>query len=104
MSKTFTYTKITEKVYLEGTDEYEEFGEDFEYEVDDEQLLDAVVDLVFDDYFRKTELVDISNYGYEVRKGIRKFIEDDYDLFEKLVEDYEDRLKDYFEEEAMEDY
>lgn len=101
MSKTFIYTKITKTVYLANTDENEEFGEEFEYEVDDEMLLDTVTELIFDDYFRKSGLMSANKYGWFTRKALKKFIEDT-DSLEQLVKYYEDSLKDYFEEEAME--
>lgn len=102
MSKTFTYTKITQKVYLANTDEYEEFGDDFDYTVDDEDLLDAIVDFVFSDYFKDTELVDYSDYERTVKNGLKEFINDN-DILDQLVENYEDELYDYFRDEAFED-
>lgn len=104
MSKTFTYTKITGRTYCGYSDEYEYDGVEFDYEVDKDQLLDEVVNLVFDDYFSKNE--DISGFvgrTVSIKEGIRKFIED-YDLLDALVDDYEDWLKEIFEDEAMEYY
>lgn len=104
MNKTFTYTKIDKVVYDEERDDYEEYGVEFEYEVDNTQLLDEVVDLVFDDYFSKND--DISGYvgrTVSVKDGIKKFIKD-YDLLDKLVDDYEDILKEIFEQEALDSY
>lgn len=102
MNKTFTYTIPVKRLYTPNLEDYEEETVDIRYEVDEEQLLDAVVDLVFEDYFMNTELVDKSNYGYAVRQGLRKFIGYS-DQLEQLVKDYEDRLKDYFEEDAIEE-
>lgn len=103
MSKTFTYEFVKKVVYLENSDETEEIIDSFDYEVFDEELLYAVADFVYDNYFSKTELADGCAYGSFVRKNIRRFIED-FDLLEMLVENYEDELKDYFEDEAMEYY
>lgn len=100
--KTFTYQKVTNRVYSPILDDYVEETDDICYNVDDKQLLSAVVDLVFEDYFMNTELVDRCNYGSAVRNGLKKFIEDN-DNLDQLVEDYEDRLKDYFEEDAIDE-
>lgn len=91
MSKTFTYTKITQHVYLESTDEYEEFGFEFDYEVDDEDLRHALADIISTEYF------DDYNKGYD---KVHKFIYD-LDLVDTLVESYKDELRDYFEDEAF---
>ena len=90
MEKTFYYV-----------DEYQE--KEFEYTVYENKLLDAVVDLVFEDYFTKSILYGNCDYGKAVRKGIEDFITT-YDLLEQLVEDYEYELKEYFEEDAFEEY
>ena len=95
MSKVFTYSKIIGRVYLEGTDEYEEYDEEFEYEVEDDELLDAVADIVLGVYF---DGCDVS-----IKEGLKDFIKDNGNLAE-LVEDYEDELKDIFRQEAFEFY
>jgi hypothetical protein len=103
MSKTFYYTAIKEVVYLEDSDEYEEFGEDFEYEVEESQLVDAMVNILFREYYGKTEISDYCEYTDIVKKGLKGIIEDSCSI-EKLAEDYEDKLKEYFKEDAMEYY
>lgn len=95
MSKVFTYSKIIGRVYLEGTDEYEEYDEEFEYEVDDDELLDAVADIVLGVYFNGCDVA--------IKEGLKAFIEDNGNLAE-LVEAYEYELKDMFEKEAFEFY
>lgn len=94
MSKVFTYSKIIGRVYLEGTDEYEEIDEEIEYEVDDDKLLDAVADIVLNVYF---------DGDFSIKEGLKAFIEDNGNL-DELVEDYEDALKDIFRQEAFEFY
>ena len=103
MSKTFTYTKIVKECYLENSDEFEYEGIDFDYEIEDSDLIDAVSFLVYQDYFNSGELSCEVRYVDKVNKGIRQFIEDN-DLLEELVERYEDELKEYFEEDAMNYY
>lgn len=94
MSKTFKYTKITK---ICGD---EQFGEEFEYEVSEEELLEAVACLVFENYFKNTELCLRCDYVGDVRKALKRFINDN-DNLEDLVEDYEDELKEMFEDEAF---
>lgn len=103
MKKSFTYGKIVKSVYLEYSDENEDFVEEFEYEVDHKQLLEAVVDLVYEEYFMESKLADRCDYSYSVKKSLREFIIDN-DNLEELVERYEYELKNYFEEEAFEMY
>ena len=59
MSKTFKYYVITKSEYSPEIDETVEETEEFEYEVDDEELLDAVTDFIYDDYFSNTDISDI---------------------------------------------
>ena len=92
MSKTFTYTKITEVGEVHGS--LEEYGEEFEYEVDDLELKNVIVDLIWQDSFSKfSEQSGIKN-------AIKNFI-DENDLLDTFVDQYEDCLKEYFREEAF---
>lgn len=97
MSKTFTYTKITSRYYDEKRDDYEEYGFEFDYEVDDNDLLDAVVDLLIGDYFDNMDVVN------NVRQKLRCMIRD-FDMLDEFADAYEDSLKEMFEEEALENY
>lgn len=90
---TFYYTKITEVAYLDGSDEYEYDGEDFEYEVDSEQIAKEVAELVNRDYFKCGDN----------SKAIELFISD-CDILEEVAEMYYDELREIFREEAMESY
>lgn len=89
MSKKFTYEIITECGYIENSDEYDYWGDEFEYEVDYRDVEDAIVDIVASGYFNGD------------KKEIKEFL-DDYDLYDYLAETLEDELHDYFEEEAFE--
>lgn len=104
MSKTFTYTKFTGHYYCQYSDEWEEDGVEFDYEVDDEDLLPAIVDLLVDDYFMDDNGVMRNE---ELRKAVKerlsKLIEEN-DLVEPLADQYEDTLKEIFQDKAMDSY
>ena len=95
--KKFTYTKITGHYYCQYSDEWEEYGCEFDYEVDNEDLFDAVVDLLIEDYF---ESIDVTN---NVRQKLRCMITD-FDMLDEFADAYEDSLREMFEEEALENY
>lgn len=98
MSKTFSYTKITGHYYCQYSDEWEQDGVDFDFTVDDSQLLDAVVDMLYNEYFFKE--------SFAARESLKQMIEEQ-DLLETLVDGYEDKLKEHFEQDALdafEDY
>ena len=103
MSKKFIYTDVNERVYLEGTDEYEDFGEDFEYIVEDEELLKKIVNIVYRDYFSDLGIEDRPDYVAAVKRGLKDFIEDNNNL-DELADDYEDELRDLFMDDAFSTY
>lgn len=91
--KKFTYTKITGHYYCPYSDEWEEDGIEFNYDVEDDKLLDVVVDLL---YYERFE-------GKVTKEELKDFIEE-FDLLDKIADGYEDELKDIFEKEAFENY
>lgn len=93
MSKKFRYTKFTKYHYCEFSDEWEEDGVEFDYEVEDDRLLDVVVDLLYYEQFE----------GKIEKEELIAFIKE-FDLLDKIVDGYEDKLKDIFEKEAFENY
>ena len=101
MEKTFKYYRTTH-CYSNEYESYDE-GYDFEYTVDESELLEAVVDLIYEDYFydKDNELCWNVDYVTTVKKGIRSQINEE-DSLADYVDHYEDDLKDYFEDEAME--
>lgn len=104
MSKTFRYTKITGQYYLDYTDEWEEDGIEFDYEVEDEELLSEIVDLVFEDYFADDKVVCNSEEKTKaVKENLRRLFEEN-DLIGVISEQYESTIKEIFEKEAMEFY
>ncbi len=88
--KTFTYTKITSS---HGDEDY---GYEFNYTVEREDLLDAVVDIACRRYF--------SGCLWVVKRFISEFKRfiSDTDILDALVDYYEDDLKDYFKQKAYE--
>lgn len=97
MSKSFTYTKITSKYYLDYTDEWEEDGVEFEYEVSSKKCIEAISDILIEEYF----------YDFEDKKEIKSRLQDmisDNDMEETLAERYEEELKDIFREEAFDNF
>lgn len=103
MSKIFTYVFEGKGYYLQNSDEYVYDCEEFDYEVEDSDLLDEVVNLVFNEYFTNTELNDFAKYWGAVKDGLRQFIKDN-DNLDELVEYYVDELKEYFREDAYDEY
>lgn len=74
---------------MEGPAEYEDFEvtEDYEYEVDPDDVEECLFNILKDKYKEKTD------------EDIEKIIDENWDT---LVEQYEDDLKDHFEESAKE--
>lgn len=92
MSKIFTYGKIKNQVNLVDSDEFEDYADEFEYEVEDEDLLNAIIELVNSYYFNNRIK------GKDLKNFLR-----DLDVLDELFDMFEDELKDYFEERAMEE-
>lgn len=92
---TFTYSITVASGYCSATDEYDEEDISFEYEVDDERIENAIVDIIYNECF--------SSCGKQVNGNIRDFI-DTYDLWDDLWDDFKDKFEDelyvYFEDEA----
>ena len=95
MSKTFTYTKFKGHYYCQYSDEWEEDGVEFNYTVENNELLDAIVDLLYNEYFFKED--------YTLRESLKRMIEEQ-DLLDFLVEGYEDYLKEHFEQDALDSF
>lgn len=105
--KTFTYVATTKTVYLEGTDEYEDFGEEFEYDVSYDDIKEALSELIYADYFSEFEESKFefnkSLFLSRTTSGLKRFIEDYCDI-DDLIDEYYDGLKDYFERDALDSY
>ena len=104
MSKTFRYTKFTGYHYCQYSDEWEEDGVDFDYEVDDDKLLPKIVNLLFEDYFGDDKVIcDSEERTKEVKERLTRLI-DESDLVEEFADQYEDTLKEIFQDEALDFY
>lgn len=111
MSKTFRYTRqCGPSYYSEETDEDFCDEESFDYEVDSDQVSDACAELTYDDFF-STKLKQIPEVkdNKELQKQLRKVIQQgisqfisELDVSDQTEEYFEESLKDYFEEDAME--
>jgi hypothetical protein len=104
MSKTFRYTKFTGHYYCQYSDEWEEDGVDFDYAVDNEKLLPVIVNLLFEDYFEDIDLISDDEELTKLIKTKLSAMVEDGDLVEGFADQYEDTLKEIFQEEAMEWY
>ena len=93
MSKIFKYSRIVGEYHIGESDEYE--TEEFIYEVNDEDLLDEVVNILYKQYF-KGDKAQPEKIKFEIRQLIK-----DNELLETFVENYEEDLKDIFEYEAL---
>ena len=104
MSKTFKYTKFTGHYYCQYSDEWEEDGIEFDYEVEDDELLPEIVDLVFEEYFGDDKAIcESEERTNDVKERLMLLIEEN-DLIGAFADEYEETLKDIFEKEAMEWY
>lgn len=104
MERTFTYKFETKGYYLENTDEYEYDYNEYEYTANNEELYEAVVYCIYNQYFRcKSEISYTVGFCSAVKQGLYEFIKDN-DNLEQLVEDYESELKEYFRDDAYEEY
>ena len=93
MSKTFEYFKKTGEIIDRNGEWDGDEGFWFSYTVDDKKLEQALLVLVDEYYFdSKVKL-----------KNLQKYIRD-CDMKDTLMEMFEEELKDYFEEEALEMY
>ena len=104
MSKTFIYTKPTGHYYCQYSDDWEQDGIDFEYRIEDRELLEEVIPLIMEEYFGDDKEIFNNESAYSVVKArIKQIIDDNY-LLDAFVDRYEETLKDIFYEEAIKAY
>lgn len=104
MSKVLKYTKITGQYYLHHSDEWEYDGVDFEYEVEDDDILPEIVRFLFRDYFLSDkEIAKDEERKKSIKEKLKALIVEN-DLIGWFADIYEDELHDIFEKEAMEFY
>lgn len=104
MERTFTYEFETGAYYLENSDEYEYDCVEFEYTVYDNDIKNAIIDILFDCYFSdKEQKLFNTNQRVIIKKALKIFT-DDNDNWEKLAEGLKDDLMEYFEDDAYSEY
>lgn len=98
MTKTFNYPISGVSVYLESTDETEDYiDRSVEYTANNDELLEAVANIVCEEFFVARSL---QNHKTTIQCQLKDFI---YwcDLLKPLCEIYEDKLYDYFKDYAL---
>lgn len=96
-----TYTKIKEEGYLSYTDEWEMYGDDFDYEPDWEDEVNALANLIYDSYFSNLQFD--GSQKLKIVNAIEDFVRDSgRETIKELEEAYYDDLKEWFEDEAFE--
>lgn len=96
----FTYTKVTE-MHDHGERGYEEEGYEFDYEPTDNDLFEALAEIICNEYIFQHyyRLVDHDEKAHIV-DGIERMLRDYDSFFESAVDYYYDELKEEFAEEA----
>lgn len=88
MSKILKYTTMTDG---------NSFGKEFDFVVQDEKVLEAITEFVFENYFGKKCLKE---YESIIKKSIKEFLEE-LETYDELVDAYTERLEEYFYADAM---
>ncbi len=99
MGKEFRYERVISSQYDSTMDEDFEETEEFVYEADWRDVQLAVINLVYRDYFKINQIE--KEQVNAIQNSIKTFIEK-HDLYEQLIDDYEEDIKEYFEKEAFE--
>ena len=93
---TITYTKINEVC---GDEEY---GDEFEYEVEGRKVRIALAHILHQEYFRKT--IKSTDIGFSsFIDGLADMIFNE-ELTDELLATYDEQVRDWFADEAMEWY
>lgn len=101
MSKTFRYTRIMSRAYDSYRDNYEEDGVEFDYSVDNDEMLPVIANFLFEDYFEgNQQIIQSKELTKSIKEGIRQMIKEN-DLIDIFAETYEDGLKESFRDDAM---
>lgn len=105
MEKTFTYEFETRGYFLENSDEYEYDYDKYEYAPEYDALFYAIIECVYDTYFGKIEKENKWDYSTirAIKKGLWTYTEDNNNI-KQLANDFESELKEYFKEDAYQEY
>lgn len=95
-----TYTNITSDGYISGSDEIEEYGEDFEYEVDSDEVREALSKYIYNEEFKHLFINEDKTLKKLIIGAIDCIIRD-FDLQDKLENDCYDIIKEYFKGKAF---
>ena len=101
----FTYFRKTGELYRDtpfGKEWDGDTGYDFEYEPKEEDLREAVVNILFEAYLDKDPRISFNKEQQQAIKKVLRTIIDGFDQWEGFYEEFYDELKEYFEDEAME--
>ena len=105
MEKTFTYQFETKGYYIASSDEYEYDYDEYEYTPKDDALYYAIIECVYETYFDK--IAKENDWNIETKRAIKKGLytyTEDNDNWEDLANDFESELKEYFRDDAYEEY
>lgn len=102
MNKVFVYEIIDKYGYFDNEDDFEASYKNVYYEVDEEDIKDVLVDMLFETYFTEDEQMSFNTLQISTIKDMIRNFTNDNGNWEQLYNDFEDELKDYFEEEALE--
>lgn len=105
MERTYTYKFETREYYLASSDEYEYDYDEYEYTPEDDELYSAIIECVYEAYFEK--ISKEKKWDNETKRAIKKGLftyTEDNDNWEDLADDFESELKEYFRDDAYEEY
>lgn len=99
---TLYYSKVTGEHYLDRSDEYEEEGYDFEYEISYGEFVEALANVYFDKKFPRYN----DSEKREIAVGILEnlFIDmftDNSELQDEYEDMWREEITDYYEHDAM---
>lgn len=95
-----TYTNITSDGYIAGSDEIEEYGEDFEYEVDSDEVRESLSEYIYNEKFKHLFINEDKTLKKLIIEAIDCIIRD-FDLQDKLENDCYDIIKEHFKGKAF---
>lgn len=95
-----TYTDIKSQGYISGSDEYEEYGEDFDYEIDDEEVRECLAKYIYSQEFKPMFLNEDKGMKKLLINAIVNIIHN-YDMQDKLEDDCYEIIKECFKKEAF---